>query len=62
MLDSKYMTIITTGPSEQEVKDRIKTMRAASDKITASKETARAYLIKNGFMTKGGKLTKRYGG
>jgi len=62
MTHIKSMTVITTGPSEKEVKDQIKAMRAASDRITASKESAREYLLKNGYITKSGKLTKRYGG
>lgn len=30
--------------------------------VTATPETARAFLIKNGFITQKGRLTKRYGG
>jgi hypothetical protein len=31
-------------------------------RICATPEKARAYLIKSGFLTKGGRLPKRYGG
>lgn len=37
-------------------------MREASAQILKSKETARAFLIEKGYITKTGKLTKRYGG
>jgi hypothetical protein len=56
------MTLVIAGPSEREVQKQIKAIRSASDRIAASKETARAYLQKNGYITKSGKLTKRYGG
>jgi hypothetical protein len=56
------MTVVLAGPSEKEVKAQIEGMRAASARITQSKESARDYLVKHGYITKSGKLTKRYGG
>jgi hypothetical protein len=37
-------------------------MVAFAKKIASNKKTARAFLIKGGFITKSGKLTRRYGG
>ena len=48
--------------SQEEIDKVLEVIERASKKITKSKATARAYLIKYGFVTKSGKLTKRYGG
>jgi hypothetical protein len=48
--------------SNAEIERDIAAIRRAGKKITRSKQTARAWLIKNGFITKSGKPTKRYGG
>jgi hypothetical protein len=50
------------GLSKEESERVIKELREAGKKIRRTPETARAFLIKHGFITKGGKLTKRYGG
>ena len=54
------MTVVISSRSSEEVAQDIAAIKDATKKITASKATARAYLIKNGYMTKGGKLTRRY--
>lgn len=56
------MTIVMAGTSEKEVRQEVKALKAASSKVLKSKESARAYLLKNGYITKTGKLAKRYGG
>jgi hypothetical protein len=48
--------------SKAEIERDIAAIRKTTKEITRSKSTARAWLIKHGFMTKAGKLTKRYGG
>jgi len=54
------MTVILPSRSSEEVAQEIAAIKEATKEITASKATARAYLIKSGYMTKGGKLTRRY--
>lgn len=49
-------------PSEEKVRKELKIMRAGTDELLKSKETARQFLHKHGFITRTGKLTKRYGG
>lgn len=56
------MTVIVANPSEREARREEKAMRSASKRILSTKESAKAYLLKNGFITKTGKLAKRYGG
>jgi len=49
--------------AEKQAKADIRAIRAAGKKINASPETARAFFIKHGFLTKDGKrLHPRYGG
>jgi len=48
--------------SAAEVDRDIAAIERGSKKLRRSKKTARAWLVKHGFITKGGKLTKRYGG
>lgn len=57
-----YMTVVITSMSEKEAKERIKAIRKTSARATKSKETARAYWVKYGYITEAGKLTKQYGG
>ena len=40
----------------------IEVIRKATEEICKTPESARAYLVKHGFLTKEGKLTERYGG
>jgi hypothetical protein len=48
--------------TEKQVQEEIDAIRKAGAKIRRTKATARAFMIKHGFITKDGKLTKRYGG
>ncbi len=48
--------------SAREAKREIEGLRWAGEKINKTPETARAFLIKHGFITRKGKLTKRYRG
>jgi hypothetical protein len=48
------------GPSKSEVQKEIKAMEAAGKKIRASKKSARAYLVKYGFITKDNALHPNY--
>ena len=50
------------GPSPEETQRMIKKMKAWTKAMLAKPGAARKFLIKHGFITKGGKLTKRYGG
>jgi hypothetical protein len=57
------MTIVLTKPTEQQVRHELRVMDRASRKLTKSPKTARAFLVKHGFLTKDGKqLHARYGG
>jgi predicted ATP-dependent serine protease len=48
--------------SAAEVDRDIAAIERGSKKLMRSKKRARAWFIKHGFITKDGKLTKRYGG
>ena len=50
------------SPAENEAARTIEIVRSVTKELTKSKATARAFLIKHGYITKSGKLTKRYGG
>ncbi len=56
------MTVVVASRTQKEVRKDIQAMQKASKEILKSKASARAYLVENGFITKSGKLTKRYGG
>ena len=56
------MTIGIARMTKEEYERELKALRDASKEICRTPETARAFLIKHGFITKSGKLTKRYGG
>lgn len=47
-------------PSPAEAKKIIADMRKKTRELTSSPETARAFLIKYGFITKKGELARRY--
>jgi hypothetical protein len=55
------MTLVITKQSPAEVRKEIRAMQAAAQKINSSKESARGFLLKNGFITADNKLNKRYG-
>lgn len=48
--------------AESEAAEIIATVRKVTKELMSDKAKAREFLIKNGFITKTGKLTKRYGG
>jgi hypothetical protein len=56
MNGSSYLT------RKEEVDRDIERMHRFTNKLLKSKKKARDFLIKGGFITKDGKLTKRYGG
>jgi hypothetical protein len=57
------MTIVLAHNAEKQAKADIRAIKANSKKLKASPETARAFLVKHGFITKDGKrLHPRYGG
>ena len=51
---------MSTWGRNKELEKELKKLKETADKINKTKKSARAFLIKNGFITKGGKLTKRY--
>jgi hypothetical protein len=48
--------------SAAEIKRDIAAIKKGAEKLRRSKKTGREWFIKHGFITKTGKLTKRYGG
>jgi hypothetical protein len=48
--------------TKREVDEAIAVMRKSARRDLRSKKTAKAFLVKYGFITEDGKLTKRYGG
>ncbi len=55
------MNVVVTKPNEADTRKEVRALKAASVKVMASKASARRFLIKNGFITAGNKLSKRYG-
>jgi hypothetical protein len=54
------MRTIICPRSKSEVDREVAAIRRAGMEIAKTKESARAFLIRTGLLTKGGKLTKRY--
>lgn len=54
------MKTVMAARTKQEVDRDIHAMRRVSKKITSSKESAKGFLIKHGFITKAGTPGKRY--
>ena len=54
------MTSVLFPRTKAEVDDYVAAMRRAGKKIERTRESARAFLLKHGYITKSGKLTKRY--
>ncbi len=48
--------------SEKEMQRQIQVLEKATKKICKTPRTAFEFLLRHGFITKTGKLTKRYGG
>lgn len=56
------MTAIAAKPDNSQLRAEIPVMKKTARKLMTDRDKARKFLIKGGFMTKGGKLPKRYGG
>ena len=56
------MTILRESLTAREAKREIEALRQAGEKIRQTPETAKAFLLKHGFMTSKGQLAKRYRG
>ena len=56
------LTPIYPRMTAKQVQEEIEAIRKAGAKIRRTKAGARAFMIKHGFITESGKLTKRYGG
>ena len=56
------MTVMRAPLNAREAKREIKALRQAGKAIRKSPASARAFLFKHGFITKEGKLAKRYRG
>ena len=54
------MTVVIAQPSKSEVQKEIRAMKQASKKILASPATARNFLVKSGFITRGNKVHRHY--
>mgnify|MGYP003584143802 CR=1 FL=1 len=54
------MSTVIVARTKEEVDQEIQAMDRASKRITRTKASAKAFLVKHGFITKGGKPTKRY--
>ena len=55
------MTVILSAKRDaKEIKADLAAMTQAGKRINASPASARAFLVKHGFITKRNKLTKRY--
>ena len=54
------MTALATRMTAREARQEIVALQKAGKKIRRSSKTARAFLEKHGFVTKTGKLAKRY--
>jgi hypothetical protein len=54
------MTIGHYGPTTEEAKRFIRKMNKWADELVAKPGAAKEFLVKHGFVTKSGKLTKRY--
>jgi hypothetical protein len=46
----------------EQIREEIDAIKRAGKKIRRTRASARAFLVKHGFITKSGKLSKRYGG
>lgn len=54
------MTIGQYGPTTEEAKRFIRKMKKWTDELLAKPGEAKKFLVEHGFVTKSGKLTKRY--
>lgn len=56
------MTVIASKPDSSQLRAEIPVVKKVAEKYMRDPAKARKFLIKGGFVTKGGKLPKRYGG
>lgn len=56
------MNAVLRPRSKAEVDAMIAAMKRTSSELLKSKDKARAFLIEHGYITKSGKLTKKYKG
>jgi hypothetical protein len=54
------MTFVVAKPSKAEVRREIRAIKETTRRVTTSPETARAFLLKNGFITRQKKLSAKY--
>jgi hypothetical protein len=54
------MTVVIAKPSEQQMRQELRALRAAGKRVNATPGSARAFLRKHGFLTKDGKLHPQY--
>ncbi len=54
------MVSVIPKRSTRQVQKEVRAMKAAGKKINTSPATARKFLLKNGFITKGNKLSAQY--
>ncbi len=54
------MTVLIAKPSDKQVQQELRAMKKAGKRINATPASARAFLLKHGFITKTGKLHPRY--
>lgn len=56
------MSTVVATLSAKEAREEIQAIKNADKEIRKDRATTLAFLHKHGFVTKAGKLTKRYGG
>ncbi len=56
------MSTVVATLSAKEAREEIQAIKDAGKRIRKSRRSALQFLIRHGFVTKSGKLTKRYGG
>ncbi|MDQ3199224.1 MAG: hypothetical protein M3Q46_08585 [Verrucomicrobiota bacterium] len=54
------MVTVFTKRSVSEVKSEVRAIKKAGNEINKSPKSARAFLVKNGFITKGNKVGRHY--
>lgn len=54
------MISVIARRSVAQVRSEVRAIRKAGDEINKSAKSARAFLIKNGFITKDNKVSKQY--
>lgn len=54
------MILVPYPPFHPIIRRELAVMKRAAARINSSPQSARAFLLKHGFITSGGRLTKRY--